>query len=108
MPLCLESAQITPTPPVAAAVAWDTADAAMAPSGDGSTWQMCQTVMDRAAAPGAPAARPLFASGYADIHGTMRGSGTARVAARPPARQRQAEWVVEWSSVGDVWKDLVR
>ena len=42
MPLCLESAQITPTPPVAAAVAWDTADAAMAPSGDGSTWQMCQ------------------------------------------------------------------
>ena len=44
MPMCLESAQITPTPPVAAAVAWDTADAAMAPSGDGSTWQMCQTV----------------------------------------------------------------
>ena len=42
MPPCPESAQITPPPPVAAAVAWDTADAAMAPSTDASTWQMCQ------------------------------------------------------------------
>ena len=42
MPPCLESAQITPTPPVAAAVAWDTADAAMAPSTDADTWRMCQ------------------------------------------------------------------
>ena len=61
MPPCLESAQITPPPPVAAAVAWDTADAAMAPSTDGSTWQMCQAVFRGAEArnafsraPGAP------------------------------------------------------
>ena len=42
VPPCPERAQITPPPPVAAAVAWDTADAAMAPSTDASTWQMCQ------------------------------------------------------------------
>ena len=41
---CPERAQITPPPPVAAGVAWDTADAAMAPSTDADTWQMCQAV----------------------------------------------------------------